>query len=281
MSFCPGLILLLVLLKPVDSFDFFHFSSSFKYYDHTHIHTVFRDLISHCETKIAPWAKHPLGIIGHNQFVSAYNNWVRRVYSVNPIYIEAEKGFKHYYSYKPECRSQIGYPATVHAGTREIDLPRLLTALKTYSVKEHSLCVRAAGLLARLHELRKQEDFNITDDTFTINYHLKESSVPWFQSGFYLQVYHASSFATFIAPLTLLIVLLIRKPRLLAFICPAVTCRFQSTSQPLYVPLVGIRPGPSFSPTGVSAPQRMSAPRFVRLPVGSGQILASGKGQGL
>ncbi|AJI43726.1 ORF2a' protein [DeBrazza's monkey arterivirus] len=207
-------VLLSILFCPsVLSFSFFHLTPTFRRFEHSDLNYFFRELLSHCEHKIAPWSKHPWGIVQANKFQQAYNAWVHRVYSAQPVDL-GQDGWIHSYHTDFKCDKRSLKP---HQGSLLNELPDMVTMLQAYALKEHSICVRAAQLLAHSIHLQAHETFNVTEGEILFNIPIKPHTIPWFHTGFYVQLYSASAFATLVAPLTLTVVLAIRHPRLFAF----------------------------------------------------------------
>ncbi|AGA19103.1 ORF2a [Kibale red-tailed guenon virus 1] len=206
--------LLVMLVLPVTySLDFFALRHHLQYYDQQHIKWLFDDLYKDCHTTLAPTVKHPFGILGRSQFREIYQGWLRRIYAAPDIAL-GRSNWVQYFHDNPKCTAKR-HAEPITAGIP--DPPsRLVGMLQLYDLMENSICLRIIKHKLALAQLEKQHtSFNVTDVSLTIN--IGPSSIKWLHGGFYVSLQHASAFATLCAPITLLIILVIRHPRLFAF----------------------------------------------------------------
>nr|ALS54337.1 ORF2a' protein [Free State vervet virus] len=191
------------------------------------LHRYFKDAITHCERKLAPWLNHPFGIIQSQKFHQVYLDWLRRVYGqIDLTVYETVDGvtFPHWY-HSRECHRNGSL--ILETPARDVT-PLISDAFKFYGLMEHEICIKTASVLHGLR-LRTGEHFNVTGDTITIS--VVPHSMSWVQVGFFMRVYHASSFSVCVTPITLVIVLLVKYPKLRALSFPELTSQFICTSK--------------------------------------------------
>nr|ALS54309.1 ORF2a' protein [Free State vervet virus] len=225
--FCPGLP---PQLQLVSGSNFLQLNPTYTWLqgDTRTLHRYFKDAITHCERKLAPWLSHPFGLINSQRFHRVYLDWLRRVYGgIDLTVYETHEGvtYPHWYHSKDCPRNGS---LVLETPARDVT-PLISDAFKFYGLMEHEVCVKAASVLLHLKTPIDQK-FNITGDRVTIA--IQPHSMPWYQVGFYMRVYHASSFSVCVAPVTLVVTLLVKYPRLRAFAFPELTFRSICTSRP-------------------------------------------------
>ncbi|AKC89293.1 ORF2a protein [Simian hemorrhagic encephalitis virus] len=229
-----GLFLLLCqALSPqlllVSAFNFLQLNPTYTWVrgDTRTLHRYFKDAITHCERKLAPWLQHPFGVINSNKLHAAYVDWLRRVYGGIDVTIYLmDNGVQFPYAYTSRDCHRDG-SLVLETPARDIK-PLISDAFFFYGLMEHEVCTKAAAVLLHLHT-QQRSTFNITGDRVEIA--IKPHSMSWYQVGFYMRVYHASSFSVCVAPLTLTIVLLLKFPRLRALAFPELTFQFICTGK--------------------------------------------------
>nr|ALS54253.1 ORF2a' protein [Free State vervet virus] len=226
--FCPGLP---PQLQLVFGDNFLQLNPTYTWLqgDTRTLHRYFKDAITHCERKLAPWLAHPFGLIQSEKFHRVYLDWLRRVYGGVSLTVYESDGktiYPHWY-HSRDCHRN----GSLVLETKARDVTPLISdAFKFYGLMEHEVCIKAASVLTHLTLTERHSTFNVTGDVVTIS--VRPHSMPWYQVGFFMRVYHASSFSVCVAPITLVITLIVKYPRLRALAFPELTFRFICISRP-------------------------------------------------
>nr|AHH53868.1 minor glycoprotein [Kibale red colobus virus 2] len=181
------------------------------------LNVAYLKLMKFCTRNIAPWSKHPFGIIDREAFHKAYTEWNNRIYhGLTSLTMHHHFGVKNgdYWSHwyvNPACES---LPSDENK--LEQSLPTgFVKMLRLYGYRESMICKDVAGIIKHLAHFKGLE-FNLTDDTYMVDFHVKPVHKSW-DPLYFTTLYHASAFSTCFTPVVLTVILLIKHPKLFAF----------------------------------------------------------------